>query len=138
MDAKHSMPTVAELMTGDPLVVPIDLALTDAAKLLEFYRVSGVPVVDWDGALVGVLSQTDLVHALTTAPLWQAWPGLTVRHLMTQPAITIGAGESAEVAAQLLEQHRIHRLVVVAADGRTPIGVLSATDLVRSMAGMDD
>jgi len=138
MDAEIRMPTVAELMTGDPLVVPVDLSLPDAAKLMEFYRVSGVPVVDWDGALVGVLSQTDLVHALTTAPLWHAWPGLTVRHLMSQPAITIGAGESAEEAARVLEEHRIHRLVVVGVDGRTPIGVLSATDLVRAMAGMDD
>jgi len=138
MDAEIRMPTVAELMTGDPLVVPVDLSLPDAAKLMEFYRVSGVPVVDWDGALVGVLSQTDLVHALTTAPLWHAWPGLTVRHLMSQPAITIGAGESAEEAARVLEKHRIHLLVVVGVDGRTPIGVLSATDLVRAMAGMDD
>jgi CBS domain-containing protein len=130
--------TVAELMTADPLVVPVDLSLTDAARLMEFYRVSGVPVVDWDGELVGVLSQTDLIHALTTAPLWDAWPGLTVRHLMTSPAVTVEAGTTADEAARVLEAKHIHRLVVVAADGRTPIGILSATDLVRDMAGRDD
>jgi CBS domain-containing protein len=132
------MPSVAELMTSDPLVVPVDLRLADAARLMEFYRVSGVPVVDWEGELVGVLSQTDLIHALTTAPLWDAWPGLTVRHLMTSPAVTIEAGASADDAARLLETHHIHRLVVVASDGRTPIGILSATDLVRELAGRDE
>jgi CBS domain-containing protein len=133
-----AMATVAELMTPDPLVVPVDLSLVDAARLMEFYRVSGVPVVDWDGDLVGVVSQTDLIHALTTAPLWDAWPGLTVRHLMSSPALTIHAGASAEEAARVLEANRIHRLVVTAADGRTPIGILSATDLVRGLAGRDD
>ena len=132
------MATVAELMTSDPLVVPVDLPLVEAARLMEFFRVSGVPVVDWEGELVGVVSQTDLVHALTTAPVWDAWPGLTVRHLMTSPAVTVGAGAPVDEAARLLEEHHIHRLVVVAADGRTPIGILSATDIVRELAGRDD
>jgi CBS domain-containing protein len=129
------MPTVAELMTPDPLIVPVDLSLADAARLMEFYQVTGVPVVDWEGDLVGVISQTDLVHAMTTAPLWSAWPGLTVRHLMSSPAVTVGAGVPADEAARMLDARHIHRLVVVAADGRTPIGILSATDLVRELAG---
>jgi len=37
-------------------------------------------------------------------------------------------------AAQLMETHRIHRLVVVSTDGESPVGVLSATDIVRSLA----
>ena len=131
------VPTVAELMTTDPLVVPEDLSLRDVARLMEFYQVSGVPVVSWDGDLVGVVSQTDLIHALTTAPLWDAWAGLTARHLMTSPVVTVGAGMAADEAARILEDHHIHRLVVVAADG-TPIGILSATDLVRGLAGQDD
>lgn len=137
MDGAVTMPTVGELMTGDPIVVPVDLTLKDAARLMEFYRVSGLPVVDWDGTLVGVVSETDLVHALTTAPLWDAWPGLTVRHLMTHPAITVSAGAPAEDAARLMELHHIHRLVVISGDGTTPIGVVSAGDLVREMAGRE-
>lgn len=137
MTAMPSMPTVAELMTGDPIVVPVDLTLQDAARLMEFYRVSGLPVVDWDGTLVGVVSETDLLHALTTGPLWEAWPGLSVRHLMTQPAITISAGAPAEDAARRMEEHHIHRLVVTAPDSETPIGVISASDLVRQLAERD-
>jgi CBS domain-containing protein len=128
------MPTVAELMTSDPLIVPADLPASDVARLMDFYRVNGVPVQDWDGELVGFLSQTDLVHALATAPLWDSWPGLTARQLMSTPAVTVTAGATADEAARILEAHRIHRLVVVAADGRTPIGILSASDLVRGNA----
>jgi CBS domain-containing protein len=125
--------TVGELMTGDPIVAVVDMPLSEAADLMDFYRISGLPVVDWGGSLVGVLSQTDLLHARTTEPLWHAWPGLAVRHLMTQPAVTVSARTTVEEAAQLMEQKHIHRLVVVDSGGETPIGVLSITDLVRSM-----
>jgi CBS domain-containing protein len=121
-------------MTRDPVVANIDLSLADAADLMDFYRVSGLPVVDWEDRVVGVISQTDLLHARTTEALWHAWPGLAVRHLMTKPAVTIRAGATLDEAAALMERLQIHRLVVVAQDGETPIGVLSITDLVHSMA----
>jgi CBS domain-containing protein len=126
--------SVGELMTGDPIVASIDMPLGDAAELMDFYRVSGLPVVDWSGYLVGVISQTDLLHARTTQALGHAWPGLTVRHLMTRPAVTVRSSAALEEAAEMMECLRIHRLVVVDASGETPIGVLSVSDLVRSMA----
>lgn len=125
--------TVGELMTGDPVVISVDMPLADAAAMMDFYRVSGLPVVDSNGCLVGVLSQTDLLHARATEPLWSAWPSLAVRHLMTRPAVTVEPDVSIQAAAQLMDDRRIHRLVVTAADGETPIGVLSVSDLVRSM-----
>ncbi|HEX8939182.1 MAG TPA: CBS domain-containing protein [Candidatus Limnocylindrales bacterium] len=131
-------PSVAQLMTRDPVVVRADASLKEAAALLEQYRISGLPVVDADGALAGVLSQTDLVRARATEHLWTSWPGLAVRHLMTQPALTIAASASLGEAARLMEEHHVHRLVVVADDGRTPIGIISTTDLVRAMAGTAD
>jgi len=134
MSATPEPRSVGDLMTGDPIVASIDMPLADAAEIMEFYRVSGLPVVDWSGFLVGVISQTDLLHARTTDALWHAWPGLTVRHLMTRPAVTIRSSATVEEAAELMERLRIHRLVVVADDGETAIGVLSVSDLVRSMA----
>jgi CBS domain-containing protein len=101
---------------------------------MDFYRISGLPVVDWEGNLVGVISQTDLLHARTTEALWNVWPGLTVRHLMTRPAVTVTPDVSVEEAARIMEERRIHRLVVATADGDTPIGVLSVSDLVRAMS----
>ena len=125
--------TVGQLMTGDPIVANIDMPLADAAAVMDFYRISGLPVVDWDGTLVGVVSQTDLLHARTTEALWSAWPGLAVRHLMTRPAVAVTPDVSLEDAARLMEAQRIHRLVVTAADGVTPIGILSVSDLVHAM-----
>jgi signal-transduction protein with cAMP-binding, CBS, and nucleotidyltransferase domain len=63
------------------------------------------------------------------------WPGLAVRHLMTSPAITIHRSTPLIVAARKMEQHQIHRLVVVEdGDEATPIGVLSMTDLIHALA----
>lgn len=126
--------SVGELMTRDPIMASADMALADAAELMDFYRVSGLPVVDPDGCLIGVISKTDLLHARTTEALWHAWPGLAVRHLMTSPAVAVTADTAVDDAAALMERLHIHRLVVTGLDGATPIGVLSVTDLVRAMA----
>jgi CBS domain-containing protein len=125
--------TVGELMGGDPIVAMLDMPIAEAAAVMDFYRISGLPVVDWEGSLVGVVSQTDLLHARATESLWRSGPCLTVRHLMTHPAVTVTPDVSVEDAARIMEDRRIHRLVVTAADGETPVGVLSVSDLVRSM-----
>ena len=127
-------PCVGDLMTPDPVVVSESMPLVEAAKLMDVHGVSGLPVVDASGALVGVVSQTDLLHARTTEGLWHAWTGLAVRHLMTRPAVSVDVDAGLDDAAEVMERLRIHRLVVVADDGRTPVGVLSVSDLVHSMA----
>ena len=132
------LPTVSELMTSDPLVLPDELPAREAARLLEFYRVSGAPVVDLDGEVIGVVSQSNLVHTLTSGSLLDALPGLLVRDLMSRPAVTVRGAETADAAARLMEANHVHRLVVVGADQRTPIGILSQTDLVRALAEGDD
>lgn len=125
--------TVGALMSTDPIVVSADAPLAEAARVLEQYHVHGLPVVDDRGSLVGVVSQTDMLRARTTQDLWERWPGLRVRHLMTTPAMTIAASADVGEAAAVMERERVHRLVVVGPDERTPIGVLSTTDLVRAM-----
>jgi len=126
---------VADHMHGDPIVVRADASLADAIQLMDRHHVHGLPVVDHTGALVGVLSQTDLNRARTTEYLWSSWPGLSVRHLMTSPAITIHRSTPLIVAARKMEQHQIHRLVVVEdGDDTSPIGVLSMTDLIHALA----
>lgn len=125
--------TVGALMSTDPIVVAADAPLADAARLLEKHHVHGLPVVDALGGVIGVVSQTDMLRARTTQDLWARWPGLRVRHLMTSPALTVDAGADIADAALLMERERVHRLVVVSNDGRTPIGVLSTTDLVHGM-----
>ena len=134
-DRSEPSSTVAEHMHGDPILVLADASLADAIELMDRHHVHGLPVVDPSGALVGVLSQTDLNRARSTEYLWSSWPGLSVRHLMTSPAITIHRSTPLIVAARKMEQHQIHRLVVVEdGDDTSPIGVLSMTDLIHALA----
>src|SRR3954454_1709279 len=113
--------TVAQLMTPDPIVVMETAGIDEAIRLLEEHEISGLPVVDADGALIGVISETDIVRARAVGPLWKRWPGLRVRHLMHAPALTADRGMSLEDAARVMEHGRVHRLVVVDEDQLRPI-----------------
>jgi len=127
---------VADVMNSEPIVVRADAPLSEAADLMERHRVSGLPVVDHDGVLLGVVSRTDLVRVFATQYLWANWPGLSVRHMMTSPALTVRCSTPLLAAAQTMERHRVHRLVVVADDEPTrPIGVISTSDLAQVVAG---
>ena len=128
-------PSVGDVMTPGPVTVRADAPLMDAARLLEEHEISGVPVVDRDGALVGVLAESDLVRARATEHLWSRWPGLQVRHLMHAPALTADAMMSLEEAATLMERAHVHRLIVIGDDQRTPIGIVSTSDIVRAIVG---
>ena len=130
-----SGPSVGDVMTPGPVTVRADAPLMDAARLLEEHEISGVPVVDRDGALVGVLAESDLVRARATEHLWSRWPGLQVRHLMHAPALTADAMMSLEEAATLMERAHVHRLIVIGDDQRTPIGIVSTSDIVRAIVG---
>lgn len=125
--------SVGDLMTPDPIVIGGDEPLADAARLFDQHRIHGLPVVAADGTLIGVISQTDMIRARTTEQLWAGWRGLKVRHLMTSPPLTISADASVSDAAAELEANGVHRLVVLAADGRSPAGILCSSDIVRGM-----
>lgn len=123
---------VADLMTIDPVVVAVDASIEDAAHLLHANSISGLPVVDPLGGLVGVISQTDLV-GIIDSPVGRrirARPsGLRVGELMSSPAITVPMSGSLRDAALRMVDSRVHRLVAIDDAGR-PVGVLSAIDLV--------
>jgi len=131
--------TVADVMSVDPVVIRSDATLDEAEELLRSYHIHGLPVVDENGALVGVISQTDL--------LWRAAPRLSsllranaehlrVAEIMTSPSITVPWTASLGEAARVMVDQRVHRLVVTD-DHDRPTGVLSAMDFVRLVAEAD-
>jgi CBS domain-containing protein len=127
---------VADLMTIDPITVAVDATIEEAEELLRQYHISGLPVVDDEGRLVGVISQTDLLYlaAPTVQALIRHRPsGIRVGEIMSTPPVTIDTSESIRTAARVMEDGRLHRLVAVDARGR-PIGVLSAMDFVALAA----
>lgn len=127
-------PTVGQVMTAEPVTVSAEQPLAAADRLMREHGVTGLPVVERDGRLAGVLSRTDLMALASDDPVG-AWHGRAVRTAMTAPPLTITPDTSLPEAAARMEEHRVHRLVVVEHDDRRPVGVLATTDLVRSMAG---
>ena len=122
---------VGNLMTVDPVVIDPEASVHDAEMLLKSYRISGLPVTA-DGAVVGVISQTDLLNARSSELIGSNWDRVKVRHLMSRPALTVHLTTTVVRAARIMLDEHIHRLVVVDDEG-APVGVLTATDLLRSL-----
>lgn len=126
---------VADLMTDEVVSVAPDTAFKEVAKLLAQYDVSGLPVLDDEDRVVGVVSQTDLLaHAGTAAqpPRQSSAPAgpPTAGDVMSAPAVTIHAEETAADAARLLTRRAIERLPVVDEEDRL-VGIVTRRDLLR-------
>jgi CBS domain-containing protein len=127
---------VADLMTLDPVSIPLDASVEEAEAKLRKHRITGLPVVDGDDRLVGVISQTDLLYL--AAPSVRALihhrdSGIRVGEVMSAPPVTIDAAAPLADAARMMDRDHLHRLVVVDTHGR-PIGVLAAMDFVALAA----
>jgi CBS domain-containing protein len=127
---------VADLMTIDPVVISVDASIEDAEELLRRNRISGLPVVDLNRRLVGVISMTDLLYL--AVPSVQALirhrdSGIRVGEVMSTPPVTIDAVATLREAARVMHEGRLHRLVAVDAAGH-PIGVIAAMDFVALAA----
>lgn len=131
--------SVGTVMTPFPVMVRVDTPLDEIAELMAQNDITGVPVVDSFGSLVGVVSQTDMIRVAATAGLGlRPWSGFTARHVMSRHPVAVLADTPLVEAAGKLERHGIHRLVVVADDGCTPIGVVSVTDLLPLLVDAAD
>lgn len=127
---------VGNLMTIDPVVIDAEAPVHEAELLLKSYRISGLPVTS-GGAVVGVISQTDLLNARSSELIGANWDRVKVRHLMSQPAVTVHLATTVTRAARLMLAELIHRVVVVDAEG-APIGVLTSSDLLRALLPEED
>jgi CBS-domain-containing membrane protein len=128
--------TAADLMTLEPVVVSHDALIEEAERLIRHHRVSGLPVVDQHGALVGVISQTDFVHLDdpdVRSLIRRSSVGIRVGEVMSRPAVTVQLTTPLVDAARLMAGERVHRVVVVDEKQR-PLGVLAAMDFVALIA----
>jgi len=129
-----------EMLAGDwmtimPVVIGPDARIEEAERMLELHEVTGLPVVDADGKLVGVISQTDLLRGSgdVHSAVRRRYTGLRVADLMSSPAITVDISTPLREAARLMRDEKIHRLVVVDVAER-PLGVLTSMDFVTLYA----
>jgi CBS domain-containing protein len=128
---------VAEIMQPNLKTIRGTDTIGDAIALLADYHVSGVPVIDDHGRLVGVLSNSDILEALAEhgdrGERDQLLEETMVQEIMTPRPQTITPEASIKDAAQRMLYLEVHRLFVEE-HGRL-VGVVSNTDLVRAMAG---
>jgi CBS domain-containing protein len=125
-----------DFMTIDPVVVAVDAPLEEAERLILDRRVSGLPVIDHGGALVGVVSQTDFMYLANPdvrSLVHHKASGIRVGEVMSLPPLTVQLTTSLMEAARLMRAEQVHRVVVVD-DEQRPLGVLSAMDFVTLFA----
>lgn len=142
---------VEHLMSRNVVTVSPETSLKEVAEQLVARRISGVPVCDGGGRLLGVVSEADVlqqelgVHpdADSTFEWLFGHPGArerlaarTAGEAMSSPAITIDAGRPVTEAAALLLERRIGRLPVV--HGGALVGILTRADLVRAFSRTDE
>lgn len=129
-------PTVRDCMHPGVVSCPPEATLEEVAETMRQRGISALVVVR-DGLAVGVISRTDLVNAAFIRPYLRYWPGMSARHLMSAPVVSVGPDAPLAEALRLLEERRIHRLVVTEPDpaGERPVGILSLTDIARRAGG---
>lgn len=116
---------VQELMRPQVVTVQPHHTVGHVRDLLATHRIHAVPVVDSEGALVGIVSSTDLVA--------DAKDGTPVGQVMTEKVYTVPAYDDVSIAARVMRNHEIHRVVVT--DEQKVVGVLSAFDLLQLVEG---
>ena len=139
---------INKLMTTSVTTVSADCTLSDAAHLLVTEKISGLPVVDENNCLIGIITEADFLHALGIPShqpgnsLWHTLEHLfshtdkvgdtdgTVSDLMQKKVITVSPDNSLHEALASMKHNAIKRLVVCD-DNRHVVGMLTRSDIVR-------
>jgi IMP dehydrogenase len=112
-------------MVVNPITMTADQTLADALELMAKHRISGIPVNDAEGRLVGIITNRDVRFAQN--------PNQPVSELMTADnLVTVGPGVTQEEAKRHLHQRRIEKLLVVDEDRRC-IGLITVKDIEKAV-----
>ena len=144
---------VSDVMTRNVVSIRSDDTILKAARLMLQNRISGLPVVDAEGGLIGMVTEGDFLRRaeINTArrrPKWIEFllgpgrladeftraSGRRVQEVMTQGPVTVAEDASLATAVELMERNRIKRLPVVR-DGKIA-GIISRANLVRALVSL--
>ncbi len=149
------MLTARDIMTREVITIRPEASVEDLAKLLETHRISGVPVLDPNGVLVGVVTQSDLVqrsrdldlppalnildlHLFLETPSHfqkrlEKLLGNKVRDVMTEDPVTLAPDTPVQEIARVMSSKAVHTLPVL--EGGKLVGIVGKLDLIRGLAG---
>lgn len=125
-DQVKEVQTVKKFESGmvvDPVMIRPDSTLQEALELMQRYKISGIPVVESTGKLVGILTNRDVRFAENLKQ--------KVQELMTAELVTAREDISMEEAKRLLHKNRIEKLIVVDADYRC-VGLITVKDIEKA------
>lgn len=147
------MRTAGEIMTREIITVSPDMGVAELAALFWEKSISGAPVVDADGRLVGVVTETDLidqskkVHIPTVLNILDSMiilenpnkldrelkkmTGTTVKDICTSEPVTVTEETPMDELASIMSERHLHTLPVLK-DGRL-VGVIGKADIIRAM-----
>lgn len=144
---------VGDVMTRQVITIEKDAPIQRAIRLLLQHRISGLPVVDPDGHLEGIVTEGDFLHRAETGtqrrrPRWVEFligpgklaseyvqtHGRTVADVMTASACTVEEDTSLEEVVRLMEKYRVKRFPVVK-DGQL-VGIISRANLLQALASV--
>src|SRR5262245_56075098 len=121
--------TASDVMIKDVITVNESTPLKEVARLFGERKITGAPVINEQGKLVGVISETDIIRKTTSIGAWS--PSLAGQ-IMTKPVVTVAPTDTLQRVCELMYNRRIHRVVV--AEESTIVGIITTMDILRSIA----
>ena len=135
-------------MTTEVVTVDPETEVSEVAAILLAHRISGAPVVDDKGHVVGMISEADLMRRARTDPGYHWWlsffsdgtkdfvrnHGTQTRDVMTHDVVSIGKDVTLAEIARILESNDIKRVPVV--EGGRLAGIVSRSDVLRGLASL--
>jgi len=138
---------VQDVMTRDVISIPKYESIMHVANILSERNISGLPVVDKENKVIGIITQADilsivgmrkehtfkdLLKHMLGEPLPERRMGDIVGDIMTSPAVTIKPNANIAEAAQLMDEKKIRRLLVVDENHKL-VGIISRTDILKAV-----
>ena len=119
----------SDVMIKEVLTIKESTPLKEVAKLLIERKITGAPVVNENGDLVGVISETDIIRKTNSIG---AWSPSTAGQIMTKPAVTVSPNDTLQRICELMSNRSIHRVVV--AEDKKIVGIITTMDILRAIA----
>jgi len=149
------MLTAKDIMTRDAITVRTTTTIEELARTLMEHKISGVPVVDDAGGLIGIVTENDLIsqnkrlHIPTVMRLFDAFimlesPGkiekeikkmtaITVNDIYTKEVITVTEDTPVQDIATIMSEKKVHLIPVV--EGKKILGIIGKIDLIKGITG---
>ena len=149
------MKNASDIMTREVITVSLETTVQRLAQLLSAHGISGVPVVDPDGRVLGIVTESDLidqnkkVHIPTIVTILDSFfflenpdkmeqemrkiAGATVADIYSSPAVTVTTTTPVDEIATIMSEKNVHTLPVV--DDGQLYGIIGKKDIIKTIAG---